>query len=65
MDLMDESHVVAFLKSYANELLNGAQAKNPPFFITVARWVIGKTPLGRLASFVDDLQQSRDKRKKA
>jgi len=64
MDLMDESHVVTFLKKYAQEILNDVTTKTPPFFLTIAKLLVGKTPLGRIMSLWSSVDQGRSKGKR-
>lgn len=36
-DVIEESHTLAFLNKYANELVDGISSKAPPFFVTAAK----------------------------
>lgn len=37
MDVVEESHTLAFLQRYASELVNDLEKRAPPFFVTAAK----------------------------
>lgn len=38
VEVMEESHTIAFLQKYANEIVSDVEAKAPPFFAAAGRW---------------------------
>lgn len=63
VEVLEESHTVAFLQAYAKELTSGLETRAPPFFVTAARIVLTKTPLGKMFEIFEDWRVShRSKR---
>lgn len=65
VEVLEESHTVAFLQAYAKELASGLEARAPPFFVTAARIVLTKTPLGKMFDIFEDWRGSVRRSKKS
>ncbi|EWM22699.1 Tex-like protein, HTH domain protein [Nannochloropsis gaditana] len=63
VEILDESHTVAFLTRYAKELTTGLETRAPPFFVNAARVVLQKTPMGRLLRVFSDWQDTSRRKK--
>ena len=65
VQILDESHTVAFLARYARELTTDLETKAPPFFVKSAQVVLQKTPMGKLIDVFAEWQDtSRSKKGK-
>ena len=64
VDILDESHTVAFLQKYAKELTTDLETKAPPFFVNAAKLVLAKTPLGKMTDIFGGWQETQRSRKK-
>lgn len=46
-------------QAYAKELTTGLEARAPPFFVTAARIVLTKTPIGKVFDIFEDWRGAR------
>lgn len=63
VDVLEESHTIAFLQKYAKELTTGIEAKAPSFFITAAKILVTKTPIARIFDIIDDWRGAHRRKK--